>query len=60
MQKEARFERTFCSTNIISQPFLEVTGWYSHLFIFSLISGFEAKIIIPCARYIVNKILCKY
>ena len=47
MQKEARFERTFCSTNIISQPFLEVAGGAVTSLFLALSVVFEAKMSIP-------------
>ena len=38
MQKEARFERTFCRTNIISRPFLEVAVLLvTSLFLFNIL-----------------------
>lgn len=58
MDSESNKNCLQCQHNITT--FLRGDWWSSHLFIFSLISGFEAKIIIPYARYIVNKILCKY
>ena len=51
--------RIACNVSIISRPFLEVTGGAVTSLFLALSVVLRLKIIIPYARYIVNKILCK-
>lgn len=51
--------RIACNVSIISRLFLEVTGGAVTSLFLALSVVLRLKIIIPYARYIVNKILCK-